>query len=96
MMSQLTHKHLVLTYGICVCGDESKCSQRCYAKSVNATESFNSWVFCFRHHGAGICKVWIFGYLPEEEQELYISQHLVEAGGGQAARLGHAVFGKNR
>lgn len=26
MMSQLTHKHLVLTYGICVCGDESKCS----------------------------------------------------------------------
>uniref|UniRef100_A0A672M3U7 Tyrosine-protein kinase n=1 Tax=Sinocyclocheilus grahami TaxID=75366 RepID=A0A672M3U7_SINGR len=24
MMSQLTHKHLVLTYGICVCGEESK------------------------------------------------------------------------
>nr|ACZ60070.1 JAK2bCA [synthetic construct] len=23
MMSQLTHKHLVLTYGICVCGDEN-------------------------------------------------------------------------
>lgn len=25
MMSQLSHKHLVFTYGICVCGDESKC-----------------------------------------------------------------------
>lgn len=25
MMSQLSHKHLVFTYGICVCGEESKC-----------------------------------------------------------------------
>lgn len=24
MMSQLSHKHLLLNYGVCVCGDESK------------------------------------------------------------------------
>lgn len=24
MMSQLSHKHLVLNYGVCVCGEESK------------------------------------------------------------------------
>lgn len=25
MMSQLSHKHLLLNYGVCVCGDESEC-----------------------------------------------------------------------
>jgi len=34
MMSQLTHKHLVLTYGICVCGDESKCSHCSHATKM--------------------------------------------------------------
>lgn len=24
MMSQLSHKHLILNYGVCVCGEESK------------------------------------------------------------------------
>lgn len=24
MMSQLFHKHLILNYGVCVCGEESK------------------------------------------------------------------------
>lgn len=24
MMSQLSHKHLVLNYGVCVCGEESE------------------------------------------------------------------------
>lgn len=26
MMSQLSHKHLLLSYGVCVCGDESESS----------------------------------------------------------------------
>lgn len=26
IMSQLSHKHLLLTYGVCVCADESKCT----------------------------------------------------------------------
>lgn len=29
MMSQLSHKHLLLNYGVCVCGNESK-STSCF------------------------------------------------------------------
>lgn len=74
MMSQLTHKHLVLTYGICVCGDESKCShcshvtKMIYRRVLELVDFFG-----LRHHGAGICEVWVIGHIPEEKQELNIS-----------------------
>lgn len=29
MMSQLSYKHLLLNYGVCVCGDESKYMHMC-------------------------------------------------------------------
>lgn len=28
MMTQLSHKHLILNYGVCVCGEESECRRR--------------------------------------------------------------------
>jgi len=48
---------------------------------------------CFRHHGAGVCEVWFAGHLPEEEQELH--KPPVEAGGGEAAGLGHELPGRD-
>lgn len=40
MMSQLSHKHLTFTYGICVCGEESKCvscfSQGYYTRNLSS------------------------------------------------------------
>ena len=50
-------------------------------------------LFSFRHHGAGVREVRFSGHVPEEEQEL--DKHPVEAGGGQAAGLGHELPGKN-
>lgn len=77
MMSQLTHKHLVLTYGICVCGEESKCSH-CSRDQIDLPPHayLSLWIFFFffcRHHGAGICEVWVLGHVSEEKQELNIS-----------------------
>lgn len=34
MMSQLSHKHLLLNYGVCVCGDQSKCNTVFYTKGL--------------------------------------------------------------
>ena len=45
----------------------------------------------FRHHGAGVCEVWLTGHLFEEEQELY--KHPVEARSGEAAGLGYELPG---
>lgn len=50
-------------------------------------------MFSFRHHGAGVCEVRFAGHLLEEKQEL--DKHPVEAGGGQAAGLGHELPGRN-
>lgn len=74
MMSQLTHKHLVLTYGICVCGEESKSSHYSHVtKAIYLCILELVFFFCLRHHGAGICEVWFLGHIPEEKQELNIS-----------------------
>lgn len=37
MMSQLSHKHLLLNYGVCVCGNESK------STSVQHTQKKQYW-----------------------------------------------------
>lgn len=74
MMSQLTHKHLVLTYGICVCGEESKCSRFSHvAKSIYHCLLERVGFFFLRYHGAGICEVWVLGHIPEKKQELGFS-----------------------
>lgn len=76
MMSQLTHKHLVLTYGICVCGEESKCSHCSHVTKMiycRILEGVDFFFFCLRYHGAGICEVWVLGHIPKEKQELNIS-----------------------
>lgn len=62
MMSQLSHKHLLLIYGVCVCGDESKFPTYTeFDKSPSCTCEFSqfkvngmffiSWreTHCFRH-----------------------------------------------
>jgi len=38
MMSQLSHKHLLLNYGVCVCGDESKCATKTHS-TCNCSQS---------------------------------------------------------
>lgn len=47
----------------------------------------------FRHHGAGVCEVWLVGHVLEEKQEL--NKHPVETGGREAAGLGHELSGTN-
>lgn len=34
MMSQLSHKHLLLNYGVCVCGNESKSTTHRHTHSL--------------------------------------------------------------
>lgn len=44
MMSQLSHKHLLLSYGMCVCGDESKSTTHTRARTIQTERKESLWL----------------------------------------------------
>lgn len=96
MMRQVSHKHIVLLYGVCVRHLESKCTLRsawAHECCDVALLCFNFLTLCFtRYHGGGVCPIWTSRRVYEETAES--TQHTVEVSGGYAARLSSQLLGK--
>lgn len=97
MMRQVSHKHIVLLYGVCVHHQESKSMSRPLHTSRMA-DSVDTCLTCLcsvwnRYHGWGVCPTRTTWCIYEETTEP--PKHPVEVSGGQAAGFSAQLFGES-
>lgn len=95
-MSQISHRRLILVYGVSVHGVKSETNSGTFCTSEGAllcgtAVRVQPRVVCCRHHGPGVCGV--RGSRPLlETREIGVSE--LETGRGQAARVSAEFPGK--
>lgn len=97
-MQQVSHKHIVLLYGVCVHHQESKCILEavwlCNKVLIPVPKVFDSFLFVctIRYHGGGVCPARSTGCVYEETTDS--TQHIVEVPGGLAVGISPQLLGK--
>lgn len=96
-MQQVSHKHIVLLYGVCVHHQESKCILGvvwlCNEVLVPVIRFLTPFSLCtIRYHGGGVCPARTTGCVYEETTDS--TQHIVEVPGGLAVGISPQLLGK--
>lgn len=95
MMRQVSHKHIVLLYGVCVHHQESKWMLKpLHTSGVDSVDTCLTYacVLC-RYHGWGVCPTRTTWCIYEQTTEP--PKHPVEVSGGQAAGFSSQLFGES-